>query len=52
MSSSLGGQILCFLDTVHRPPWTLCSVGDPGEKGTKPRPPNMGRISASSNLRQ
>lgn len=28
------------------------SVGDPGTKGTKPRPPNIGRMKASSNFRQ
>lgn len=27
------------------------SVGEPGSRGTKPRPPNTGRINVSSNLR-
>lgn len=30
----------------------LLSVGDPGTKGTKPLPPNIGRMKASSNFRQ
>ena len=32
--------------------WRTCSVGEPGTKGTNPRPPKTGRMKASSNFRQ
>ena len=45
---------LCYA-SVTEPRWgsgTLPSTGEPGTKGTKPRPPNIGRMNRSSNLRQ
>lgn len=42
----------CISSSYNYHGWMLRSVGEPGTNGAKPRPPNIGRMTASSNLRQ
>ena len=48
-------KLVLFISSVgytYQCHWTTSSVGEPGTKGTKPRPPKTGRMKESSNFRQ
>lgn len=51
-SRVLRGNAIGCICLTHSARWTVRSVGEPGAKGTNPRPPKTGRMKESSNLRQ